>query len=31
VVIGIVIATNWRALILVLVLLAAGAGWWLAR
>ena len=29
--IGVVIATNWRAFILLLVLLAAGAGWWLAQ
>jgi len=29
VVLGLVIATNWRALILVVVILAAVAGWWI--
>lgn len=28
---GVVIATNWQAFILLIVLLAAGAGWWVAQ
>ena len=28
---GIIIATNWRALILVIVVLSSAAGYWLAK